>query len=102
LTGERHLILRDAKCILPSKFPHIGFDADGVCNYCEAFRPIKYKGESALKDLLDAYRGKRSNYDCIVPISEGKDRSFVLYKVEEVQNAQNGDSPDNAIRGCLS
>jgi len=71
---------RCTKCILPTNFPHISFSAEGVCNYCEAYRSIRYRGESALKDLLDTYRGKGSRYDCVVPVSGGKDSSFVLYQ----------------------
>jgi hypothetical protein len=77
---------RCTKCILPSNFPHISFSAEGVCNYCEAYRPIQYRGQSALKDLLETYRGKGSSYDCVVPISGGKDSSFVLYQAAREYN----------------
>lgn len=72
---------RCTKCILPENFPNIKFNSKGVCNYCLTYVPIKYKGETALRILLDSYRDKGKKYDCIVPVSDGKDSLFVLYKV---------------------
>lgn len=71
---------RCTKCILPESFPNIKFNDQGVCNYCIRYTPVKYKGESALRDLLNCYRRKGKKYDCIVPVSGGRDSSFVLYQ----------------------
>lgn len=40
---------------------------------------MHYKGETVLRKLLEKYRGKGDSYDCIVPISGGKDSTYVLY-----------------------
>ena len=72
---------RCAMCILPESFPNIKFDDHGVCNYCIRHTPIKYRGESALRDLLNCYRRKGKKYDCIVPLSGGRDSSFTLYQI---------------------
>ena len=40
---------------------------------------MHYKGETALRKLLEKYHGKGDSYDCIVPISGGKDSTYVLY-----------------------
>jgi len=74
---------RCTKCILPENFPGIRFNEKGICNYCVSHTPIQYKGESALRSLLDRYRGKGKKYDCVVPVSGGKDSSFVLYSAVE-------------------
>jgi hypothetical protein len=71
---------RCVKCILPDNFPNITFDAEGICNYCSSHRATQYKGEAALRNLLDTCRGRAIRYDCIVPISGGKDSTFVLYQ----------------------
>jgi tRNA(Ile)-lysidine synthase TilS/MesJ len=49
-----------------------------------SYEPIKYKGEYALRTLLDAYRNKGKKYDCIVPVSGGRDSAYVLYNMVEV------------------
>jgi N-acetyl sugar amidotransferase len=55
----------------------------GVCNYCHKFKAIwsrhdYEKKEKELKKIFEKYRGK-SKYDCIVPLSGGKDSTYVLY-----------------------
>jgi hypothetical protein len=72
---------RCTKCILPETFPGISFDDDGVCNYCLSYEPVKVHGEAELVKVLDKYRGKGEKYDCLVPISGGRDSSFVLHQV---------------------
>jgi tRNA(Ile)-lysidine synthase TilS/MesJ len=72
---------RCTKCILPENFPNIKFNNEGICNYCLTHVPIKYKGEAVFRILLDDYRSKGEKYDCIVPVSGGKDSLFVLYQV---------------------
>jgi len=74
-------IRRCTKCILPETFPGIGFDEDGVCNYCLDYEPVGVYGEEELSKVLDGYRGKGEKYDCIVPISGGRDGSFTLHQM---------------------
>jgi hypothetical protein len=66
-----------ARCILPASFPGISFDRDGVCNFCRAHTPSPVRGEVALAQILHSARGER--YDCVVPISGGKDSAYILY-----------------------
>jgi N-acetyl sugar amidotransferase len=76
-------LIRCKRCQLPETYETIEFDAEGVCNIC---RSTEHKQTAvdwaARKDLLDQlvakYRGK-SDYDCIVPFSGGKDSTFQLY-----------------------
>jgi len=72
---------RCTRCILPETFPGIRFDEDGVCNYCLSYQPVQVFGEEALVEVLDSYRGKGKEYDCIVPISGGRDSSYVLHQM---------------------
>jgi len=69
---------RCTKCILPETFPGIEFDESGVCNYCLEYEPVKVYGEEEFRKVLDKYRNTGGNYDCLVPISGGRDSSFVL------------------------
>ena len=66
--------------------PTIIFDARGICSGCrhhEARLAIDWaKRERWLRDLLAEYRSKpraASNvYDCIVPVSGGKDSHYLV------------------------
>lgn len=69
-------------CVLPSCFPGINFDGDGVCNYCREHTPIQYKGEDSLRGLLDTFRARGPRYDCLVPVSGGRDSAFVLHQMK--------------------
>jgi hypothetical protein len=69
------------RCLLPDSFPHIKFDDSGVCNYCYSDTTFKEKGEEAFTNLLDEYRGKGREYDCIAPISGGRDSAYVLHQM---------------------
>ena len=70
-------------CILPSTFPGIFFNDEGVCNHCQ-----RYKGEEATLALQKKYEKKftdllakekrHSTYDVIVAYSGGKDSTYTL------------------------
>ncbi|MFA5102805.1 MAG: hypothetical protein WC525_06590 [Candidatus Thermoplasmatota archaeon] len=72
---------RCTKCILPETFPGITFDEQGVCNYCHSHEPIRVFGEQALRQKLLKYKNLEKTYDCIVPLSGGRDSSYVLYQM---------------------
>ena len=71
-------------CILPDSFPNIRFNEDGVCNHCKEFHNISYKGKDALEKILEPYKNNKKKYNCIVPLSGGKDSSIVLYNAVKV------------------
>ena len=68
---------RCAICILPESFPGITFNENGVCNFCSSHETILPLGENKLTDILD--QQKSESYDCVVPVSGGKDSTYVLY-----------------------
>lgn len=72
---------RCTKCVLPETFPGITFDSQGVCNYCAHQEPVKVRGEAELLKLLAEYRNKGDKYDCVIPISGGRDSAFVLHQM---------------------
>lgn len=73
---------RCSKCILPETYPGIQFDADGVCNICHSYKKPSLKSEQELLYILDKYR-KKQGYDCIVPISGGRESCYVLYIIKK-------------------
>ena len=70
---------RCKQCIIPDTVPGITYDEEGICNLCRSHKPPHYRGRAALEELLSSIRGRDEKYDCIVPISGGRDSSFVLY-----------------------
>jgi N-acetyl sugar amidotransferase len=76
-------LIRCTQCGLPETYETIEFDEAGVCNICRSTayknRQINWAERHELLDkLIEKYRGK-SDYDCIVPFSGGKDSTFQLY-----------------------
>ncbi len=78
------------KCVIPNSRPKIDFDEEGICGGCrgamEKAHEIDWvKRESELKELFDKFRSKGgSSYDCIVPVSGGKDSIFQVHMVKNV------------------
>ncbi len=76
---------RCTKCLLPETFPGISFDDQGVCSICREYKKKKIKGENALKEILEKNRRAGSEYDCIVPLSGGRDSCYMIhYMVKEM------------------
>lgn len=74
------------RCVYPAAAAApLTFDANGVCTGCRAFdqrRKIDFSERApALKELLDEYRGKGKNYDCIIPVSGGKDSYYQTHVI---------------------
>lgn len=72
-----------ANCVLPSTFPGISFNEDGICNHCknyrgdEANKVLKEKYEKKFLGLIQMYH-KKSNYDLLLAYSGGKDSTYTL------------------------
>ncbi len=70
-------------CLLPSTFPGVSFDDNGVCNHCRRYRgkqavdKQKKKYEDKFLKLIEEKR-KVSDYDVIVAYSGGKDSTYTL------------------------
>lgn len=76
------------RCLLPETKPDLSFDGRGVCSACTAFesRPTVDWGqrESELLHVLERFRSPAgSNWDCIVPVSGGKDSTYQVLKLLE-------------------
>lgn len=66
--------------------PRITFDEKGWCNACQWMEEKKsIDWEPRQKELIDLLKKNRStngNFDCIVPVSGGKDGSYVSYMLK--------------------
>lgn len=78
-----NLLKRCSKCLLPETFPFITYDEKGVCNYCHNYIPKNHpRPIDELMALVEPYRRKDGQPDCIVPFSGGRDSTFVLHIVK--------------------
>ena len=72
------------KCVIPETRPDITFDKSGVCDACRSAE-IKEKidwisRKKAFEKLIEKLRNKsQNNYDCVVPVSGGKDSHYQTY-----------------------
>ena len=75
------------RCVMPDTKPDLPFDEDGVCGACRNFeRRTEVDWDERrreLESILDRYRSE-SHWDCIVPVSGGKDSTFQVLKAVEL------------------
>lgn len=77
------------RCLIPETKPDILFDDEGVCSACRNFASraeIDWDARRReLIEVLDRYRSRDgSNYDCIVPVSGGKDSTVQTLRMLEL------------------
>ena len=75
------------RCLYPDTKPQLVFDENGICSACknhELKEKIDWKSkEKELKEILEKFRSKNNYYDCIIPVSGGKDSHFQAYTIKE-------------------
>jgi hypothetical protein len=66
--------------------PRITFDSRGWCNACvwtEKKKTLDWDArQQELGDLLNKHRRNDGRFDCLVPVSGGKDGSYVAYNLK--------------------
>ena len=77
------------RCGMPSTEPDAKYDELGVCVSCRSSEQKMHfswkEKDEELREILARFRGRNdSGYDCIVPISGGKDSAFQLYLMTHV------------------
>ena len=77
-------------CLNMSTRPRISFDDKGWCNACQWMEEKKQMDwqprQDELTDLLNACKTNNGNFDCIVPVSGGKDGSYVAHTLKSKYN----------------
>lgn len=74
------------KCILPDTRPNLRFDDAGNCNCAtvEKKKAIDWlQREANFRRLLADIRGLGARYDCVIPVSGGKDSTWQVIKALE-------------------
>jgi len=73
------------RCVMPHTKPDLHIDEAGVCNACRAYEQRSEvdwdKRREELLTLLEKYRRHGSNWDCIVPVSGGKDSTYQVIRM---------------------
>jgi N-acetyl sugar amidotransferase len=74
---------------MPETKPDILFDDEGVCSACRNFERRQEVDwdtrRSELIGVLDRYRSRdESNYDCLIPVSGGKDSTYQVIRMLEL------------------
>ncbi len=76
------------KCILPDSRPGISINQNGTCNACSS-HVLKAEAidwverEKQFKSLVQTVKTKSKGFDCIVPVSGGKDSTWQVVKCLE-------------------
>src|SRR3954462_10993320 len=77
------------RCVMPETKPDLFIDPEGVCNACRSFESraeVDWDARrSELEDILERYGSRDgSSYDCIVPVSGGKDSTYQVLRLLEL------------------
>jgi len=68
-----------SKCIINENYPKIIFDERSVCSICNDHQTHKPFGEEKLLAIFQNAKNKNSKYDALVPLSGGKDSTYILH-----------------------
>lgn len=69
---------------MPADIPGLALNGDGVCGYCEAFEEAKPMGKEKLDAIADAVRCERKRWECLVPLSGGRESTYALYYASRI------------------
>lgn len=77
---------RCTRCVTPTSYPGLKVDAEGVCNHCREHEQRYSRWEDSqaqraqqLESILRKARKRSVYYDALIPLSGGKDSTYVLY-----------------------
>lgn len=79
------------KCLFPETKPDLSFNDEGICSACQA-ADQKNKGidweqrKKEFFEIIDYYKKPKDQigYDCLIPVSGGKDSTYQAYFMKEV------------------
>lgn len=77
------------KCVMPNTKPDLFFDEQGVCDACrssEKKNAINWdERKKEFEQLIEKFRDSSGgNYDCVIPVSGGKDSTYQTYIMKKV------------------
>lgn len=77
------------RCLFPETKPDLSFDDEGVCSACQAAeqkdKNIDWEQRKIeFEEIINNYRKDDLGYDCLIPVSGGKDSTYQAYFMKEV------------------
>lgn len=86
MTASATRIIHCRTCLMPSSRPRVVFDETGQCNACKwllgDYQRIDWAARrKEFEQVVDANR-RHQTYDCIVPMSGGKDSGTIAYRLK--------------------
>jgi len=83
-------MVKCARCLLPDTKPGLKFNENGICSACQHVEQKKYidykKRYQELTEISMKYKNTEGKYDCIIPVSGGKDSTFQVYIMKNKLN----------------
>tara|TARA_B100001057_G_scaffold490967_1_gene580246 strand:+ start:3829 stop:4977 length:1149 start_codon:yes stop_codon:yes gene_type:complete len=76
------------KCVFPISKPDLSFNEKGICSACSSAKK-KYSGidwlnqKEKFENIINKYRKNGAGYDCLIPVSGGKDSTYQAYFMKE-------------------
>lgn len=84
-------IARCTSCVMPTTLPSLKLDRNGVCNYCREYERLfgnwtrlRERRKKEFEELVEKAKRLKRSYDCLVPLSGGKDSTYALYLCAKV------------------
>lgn len=79
------------KCLFPETKPDLFFDNEGICSACVASeqKDVNIDWDQRKEDffkIIERYKknNNEKGYDCLIPVSGGKDSTYQAYFIKEV------------------
>ncbi|KKP59991.1 MAG: hypothetical protein UR52_C0001G0071 [Candidatus Gottesmanbacteria bacterium GW2011_GWA1_34_13] len=77
------------KCVYPEVAVNLYIDENGVCSSCRTFEKFKkltnefwkIRKKKFLQIITQTTKNNKSNYDCVIPVSGGKDSYFQTHTI---------------------
>jgi len=81
------MLMYCTRCVMPDSKPDLTFNKDGICSACQAYESRQLIDWGArqreLETLLSKFRSKDGYWDCVIPVSGGKDSTYQVVKMLE-------------------
>ena len=77
-----------SNCVLPDTRPNLIIEEDGICNAChnhESKEIIDWQRRNeSLRKIVESAKRRAKDYDCLIPVSGGKDSTWQVVKCLEL------------------
>ena len=74
-------------CILPDSRPNLSINSDGLCTACTSSKEKPFVDwqhrEKMFRELVGNIKAQNNVYDCVIPVSGGKDSTWQVMKALE-------------------